>query len=222
MVQPPADARRGADATPWQNDTMPTIFLDCAAVQPRTAVAIGLFTQGAVVVRTHPLVFKLLTQLAPAALVTGLGIAMLSNLSKPADPVLPAATEPAIIADAVFTPLPPAAAKGHTDSADAAQQSGTAAAPRTAAKPKPAATAPATPPKVAAYESAPAREPIAPPLQIVPPEAERTDNTMMGRLRGMGTAVRQMPQRAYATVTDWFSEHPPPRPPEPVPARNFL
>ena len=168
------------------------------------------------VFRTYPLLFKLLTQLAPAVVVTAVGILMLSNLSKPVDvaPSEPAAA--AIATEGVFTPAPPRAAEARAEDREQSQTKPPAA--RAAAKPK-ATTAPAR--KLASIESAPLPEAVAPPLQIVPPEPPR-DTSVMGRLRGVGTAVRQMPQRAYATVTGWFVEEAPPRPPEPVPMRNFL
>jgi hypothetical protein len=169
--------------------------------------------QGDAVFRTYPLLTKLLTQLAPAVAVTAVGILMLSNLSKPVDVAPAGPAESAITTEAVFTPLPQRAADNEQSQA---KPSGTAA--RAAAKPK-ATTAPAR--KLASIEPAPLPEPVSPPLQIVPPEPPR-DATMMGKLRGVGTTVRQMPQRAYATVTGWFAETEPPRPPAPVPTGNFL
>ena len=42
--------------------------------------------------RTNPLATKLATQLAPAAIVTVVGIVLLSNLAKPSDPTPATAT----------------------------------------------------------------------------------------------------------------------------------
>jgi hypothetical protein len=166
------------------------------------------------VFQAFPLLSKLLTQLAPAVVVTAVGILMLSNLAKPVDtaPAEPATS--AIATEAVFTPAPPRAAEVQAEDREQSQAKPSTA--RAAAKPKAAA---------ASIEPAPLPETAAPPLQIVPPQPA-PDTSVMGRLRGMGTAVRQMPQRAYSTVastvTGWFAEEAPPRPPEPVPTRNFL
>jgi hypothetical protein len=170
------------------------------------------------VFRTHPFVSKLLIQLAPAAVVSAAGILLLSHLAKPVDPAPAAAVDTAVKGEMVFTPTPQAAVE-----AQAEESSAKPGGPARSAKAKPANAAPR---KLAANESAPPPPPAAaPPLQLVPPQAaapEVADTTMMGRLRGMGTAVRQMPQRAYGTVAGWFSEEAPPRPPAPVPVRNFL
>lgn len=172
--------------------------------------------------RTYPLLSKLLTQLAPAVVVTAVGIVMLSNLAKPVDTAPAEPAESAIAAEAVFTPLPQRSAEAQADSENAEKASAKSPGARPAAKAKPAAGNAAPVRKLASTESAVATPAVAPPLQIVPPASEPTDNSMMGKLRGVGTTVQQMPQRAYGMVTGWFAETEPPRPPAPVPMRNFL
>jgi hypothetical protein len=194
------------------------------------------------VFRNQPLVARLLPrllyQLVPAALVTTVGVLLLSNLARVSDtPPVPAAVETAINAEAVFKIMPrepveeaPAEAK-----ADAKRL----AAARAAANPKPPVAGTVTPTSRKAVNEAAAPRQVAgvvAPLPIVQipeqpiaqvPEqpaaaAPDSDNTVMGKLRSASTAVQRIPQWATRSVAGWFSaDTPPPRPPAPVPAQNF-
>lgn len=190
--------------------------------------------RGTPVFRNHPLVARLLPrllyQLAPAALVTTVGVLLLSNLAKVSDtPPVPAAVATAINAEAVFKIVPREPAEDAT--AEAKADAKRLAAPRVAANPKPPVAATAAPPARKAVN-----EPAAPhqvagvvaPLPIVQipeqPAAATPDseNTVMGKLRSASTAVQRIPQWATRSVAGWFAaDAPPPRPPAPVPAQNF-
>jgi hypothetical protein len=180
------------------------------------------------VFRTNPfatrLLSRLLTQLVPAALVTGVGVLLLSNLAKAPDTTPPAASvETAINAEAVFTitprepkaPPPPAIKS---------------AAPRAVAAPKQTAAAvnttlpPRRPVSDQQVSSAPAPLPTvqipAPPQVAVTAPVE--DNSVMGKLRSATATVQRIPQWTARSVAGWFSaEAPPPRPPASVPTQNF-
>jgi len=162
---------------------------------------------------------KLATQLLPAVVVTIVGAAVLSQLAKEPD-AAPAGTPvaTAIEGEAIFrmTPRQPVEA--------AADDRPDATAPRAAAKPKAAAAAAPSPRKPAGEPQQSAALP--PPLQIVqipePPQPSAAgDGTMMGKLRSATAAVRALPQRAGRSVASWFAAEEPPRPPAPVPVRNF-
>jgi hypothetical protein len=190
------------------------------------------------VFRNHPLVARLLPrllyQLAPAALVTTVGVLLLSNLAKvPDTPPVPAPVATAINAEAVFKIVPREAVEEAP--AEAKADARRLAAAR-AANPKPPVTATAVPPsRKAVNEPAALRQVAVAPLPIVqipeqpmaqvpepPAAAPDGENTVMGRLRSASTAVQRIPQWATRSVAGWFSaDAPPPRPPAPVPAQNF-
>lgn len=185
--------------------------------------------------RNYPLVARLLPrllyQLVPAALVTTVGVLLLSSLAKVSDaPPAAAPVETAINAEAVFKIVPREAAE---EPADAKQDAKRAAASRAPVNPKPLAAGTATPPsRKAANEPAASRQVagVAAPLPIVqPPEQPQpaaatpdSENTVMSKLRSATTAVQRIPQWATRSVAGWFSaDAPPPRPPAPVPTQNF-
>jgi len=168
---------------------------------------------------TNPLYSKLIYQLAPAAVVSAVGIVLLSSLAKPvsAPPqATPVAT--AVKTEAVFTPTPRPAEPAQRTEQVAEQPAVT----RSAAKPKP------QPRKIAAAELPAPRQPDveAVPLPIAPPVARpappATDNSMLGRLRGVTATVTGIPQRAYSKVSGWFAREQPPRPPADIPAQNLI
>jgi hypothetical protein len=162
---------------------------------------------------------RLVTQLVPAALVTGIGILLLSNLAKTPDTTPVAApVETAITADAVFkiTPREP-------EEAPAVKS----VAPRITAAPKQASVNTVLPPRRPASERQVASVPA--PLPIVqipePPAAAAAapsdGTTVMGSLRNATATVQRIPQWAARSVAGWFSADTPPRPPAPVPTQNF-
>jgi hypothetical protein len=168
------------------------------------------------------LVPKLATQLVPAAVVTVVGVLMLSNLTKAPDTASAVAPLPtAINAEAIFTATPRAVEED--------EQPVKAAAVRPAAKPKALATNIPTPPRKPTDEprqieprqvaSVPAPLPI---VQIAAqPQVPPREVTVMGRVWGATTAVAGMPIRAAQSVTGWFAAAVPPRPPAPVPLQEF-
>jgi hypothetical protein len=168
----------------------------------------------------NPFVSKLVYQLAPAALVTTIGIVLLSSLAKPVSaPPQSTPVATAMKTEAVFTPTPRPA-----EPAQIAEQPAAAVATR-AAKSKP------QPRKVAATELPELRQPAtaATPLPIAPPASPQpavapadNDRTMIGRLRGVTATVTSIPQRAYSEVTGWFANEEPPRPPADIPAQNLI
>jgi type IV secretory pathway VirB10-like protein len=178
------------------------------------------------VLRTNPfaarLFSRLVTQLVPAALVTGVGILLLSNLAKTPDtsPVA-APVETAINAEAVFkiTPREP-------EEAPAAKS----AAPRITAAPKQTAVntvSTVLPPRRPTSERQVASTPAPlPTVQIAaqPPAAATPtveDSSVMGKLRNATATVQRIPQWTARSVAGWFSAEAPPRPPARVPAQNF-
>jgi hypothetical protein len=174
--------------------------------------------------RVARLLPRLITQLVPAALVTGVGVMLLSNLGKtpsPAPDTPP--VEVAINADSVFKITPREAVD------DRDQDAGKAAGSRAAAKPKPLAANTVAPQSRKATEPAPRQLASAPaPLPIVPiPEQPQTaqapssDNVVVSKLQSATATVQRIPQWAARSVAGWFTEQAPPRPPAPVPTRNF-
>jgi hypothetical protein len=178
------------------------------------------------VLQTNPfaarLFYRLVTQLVPAALVTGIGILLLSNLAKTPDTTpVAVAVETAINAEAVFkiTPREP-------EEAPAVKT----AAPRISAAPKQAAAntvntvlPPRKPTSDRQIASTPAPLPT---VQIaaqppVPAAPTADDSSVMGKLRSATATVQRIPQWAARSVAGWFSAETPPRPPAPVPTQNF-
>jgi hypothetical protein len=194
-----------------------------------------IVSRGMPVFRINPVVARLLpklvTQLVPAALVTGVGVMLLSNLGK-----TPSATpdvspvEVAINAEAVFKITPREAVD------DRDQDAGKTPGSRAAVKPKPLASNTVAPQSRKANEpaprqvaSAPAPLPIVPipeqpqasPAQTSPAQAPSSDNGVVSKLQSATTTVQRIPQWAARSVAGWFTEQAPPRPPAPVPTRNF-
>jgi hypothetical protein len=168
---------------------------------------------------------KLIYQLVPAALVTGVGILLLSNLAKApsaARETVPAAV--AINAEAVFTATPQEPAK--------VQAAEPAAATRPAVKPKAVAANAATPSRKPANESAAPRQVASVPAPLptvqIPGQpvvaeaatAPSSETGVMSKLRSATAKVQQLPQWAASSVAGWFSEETPPRPPASVPVEN--
>lgn len=171
---------------------------------------------GSAASRLVRLVPRLLGQLVPAALVATIGVALLSSLAKApsaAPDAVPVAT--AIITEAVFkiTPRePPAADREDVQPVQAVHA---------VIKPKPPA-ANAAPLRTAVNE--PPRQMVSAPLPIapvVPPqitaEAPNSEGVVMGTLRGATATVQRIPQWAARSMSGWFAEGAPPRPPAPVP-----
>ena len=165
---------------------------------------------------------RLVTQLVPAALVTGVGILLLSNLAKTPDTTPVAApVETAINAEVVFkiTPREP-------EEAPAVKN----VAPRITAAPKQTAVNTVNtvlPPRKPASErqiassSAPlptVQIAAQPPVQSAP---TADDSSVMGKLRSATATVQRIPQWAARSVAGWFAAETPPRPPAPVPTQNF-
>jgi hypothetical protein len=189
------------------------------------------------VLLNHPFVARLLPrllyQLVPAALVTTVGVLLLSNLAKvPDTPPATAAVETAINTEAVFKIVP------REMSADAEQDSKPVkGAPSRAAvnakspasstpQSRKPANEPATPRQVSGAQIAS----VPPPLQIVEiPEqpqaaaaAPDNENVVMSKLRSATTTVQRIPQWAVRSVAGWFAAaDAPPRPPASVPLQNF-
>ncbi len=177
--------------------------------------------------RVARLLPKLLTQLVPAALVTIVGVMLLSSLGKAPSPAPDTPPmEVAINAEAVFKMTPREAVD------DRDQDAGKTAGSRPAVKPKPLAANTVAPQSRKANEPAPQQVASAPaPLPIVPiPEQPRTspaqapksENVVVNGLLSATATVQRIPQWAARSVAGWFTAEPPPRPPAPVPTRNFL
>lgn len=171
--------------------------------------------KGDFVSKTNPLAVRLLPklayQLAPAVVVTTVGVILLSSLAKAPPPAPePAPIETAINGDAIFKAVP----------RELAEQD---AKPAKASKPKALAVN-----TVAPQSRKPAPEIVAAPAQLPPvlgseqphvsPVAPSSnENTVMSKLLAFPTAVREMPGRAARSMSGWFTESEPPRPPAPVP-----
>jgi hypothetical protein len=210
----------------------PMVYLcrEISSIVPRLCPEPGFLWQwpfmagGLRVFSTNPLYSKLVYQLAPAALVSAVGIVLLSSLARPVSTppqATPVAT--AVKTEAVFTPTPRSAEPAQLTE-QAADQPATAVAAKGAAKPKP------QPRKVAAAEAAAPRQPdvTAVPLPVAAPVAQASpappapDRSMMARLRGVTAVVTSIPQQTYSKVTGWFAHEEPPRPPADIPAQDLI
>jgi hypothetical protein len=167
---------------------------------------------------------RLLYQLVPAALVTTVGVLLLSNLAKVADAPQAAPVETAINAEAVFRIVP----REPVVEAEPDAKRPKTTASRTAANPKPAtSTAQArkavTEPAPRQVASIPAPLPIVPVTEQPQPAAATpdSDGTVMGKLRSATATVQRIPQWAARSVAGWFAEETPPRPPAAVPVQDF-
>src|SRR3954451_4997960 len=205
---------------------LPANLPHCAPLQPRTIgllVDAALFLGGFFVLQTNPfaarLFSRLVTQFVPAALVTGVGILLLSNLAKTPDTTPVAApVETAINAEAVFkiTPREPEE-----------EPPAKSAAPRVTAAPEQTAVNTVITPRKPASDRQvtitpaplPTVQVAAPPPVTVTPTVE--DSSVMGRLRSATATVQRIPQWTARSVAGWFSADAPPRPPAPVPTQNF-
>lgn len=161
-------------------------------------------------------------QLLPAVVLTAAGALVLGHLSQPVSAPTTAPGETAINAEAVFTSTPRPVVAEETKPA--------AAARTVVSKPKIVASTTATrQPEAAPVQQAAVGAPlsIAPSVeQVQAASAEANDTSMMGRVRGIGSTVQQLPQRTYSTVTGWFSSGTPsapdgpPRPPADIPQKD--
>ena len=156
---------------------------------------------------------RLAYQLVPAALVTTVGVLLLSNLDKTPGAAPDAkAIEIPINAEAVFKITPREIAADAVEHAAKREKAATKSA--AIAPPRKPASEPATPRQTAT---------LPPPLQIVqipdaPPPAADQENAVMSKLRSATAAVQQIPQWAASSMTGWFTAATPPRPPSDVPA----
>ena len=165
---------------------------------------------------------RLITQLVPAVLVTGVGILLLSNLAKTPDTTaVVTPVETAINAEAVFkiTPREPEEAPAVKTAAPringapkqaAANTVNTVLPPRKPASERQIASTPAPLPTVQILAQPPA-------AAIVPAD----DSSVMGKLRSATATVQRIPQWTARSVAGWFSADAPPRPPAPVPTQNY-
>jgi hypothetical protein len=180
--------------------------------------------RGDFVLRTNPFTARLLSRLAyqlvPAALVTTVGILLLTNLTKAPDTTtVTAPAEAPINAEAVFKIVPRETAEIPAVKA--------VAATRPAANPKPLAANAVTLARKPASERQAATAPAPlPSVQIhEPPQvaaaAPAAENGVLGKLRSATATVQRIPQWAAHSVAGWFSADAPPRPPAAVPAQNF-
>lgn len=173
--------------------------------------------------RNHRLVARLLPrllyQLVPAALVTTVGVLLLSNLAKVSDTPPPAApVETAINTEAVFKIVPrEPSVEAEQDSKTAKAAAPRAANPKSLASNAPQSRKPANDSAVSRQTAnAPAPLPIVQVAEQPQPAATAPDNenTVVSKLRSAT-------QWATRSVAGWFSAEPPPRPPASVPEQNF-
>jgi hypothetical protein len=175
---------------------------------------------------------RLMFQLVPAVIVSTVGIVLLSSLARNPDPA--PATAPAVTpiqAEAVIRIIPRETASAEADKADDANARRVkATAPRTAKPKTAAAKEPAQQQRnVAAAEPAvpaPAEPPAAPAPQpgaasaAAAPAAAGSDNFIVTGWRRVTSAAERLSQWAQPP-SEWFERSPPPRPPAPIPERNF-
>lgn len=158
---------------------------------------------------------KLAYQLLPAAIVTTVGVILLSSLAKAPPPAPePAPVETAINGDAIFKAVPRELAEQDAKPVKASKPKAVAVntvAPQTR---KPAPEIVAAPPQVVAVlgPEPPQVSPVAPP---------NNESTVMNKLLAIPTTVWEMPGRAARSMSGWFAESEPPRPPAPVPRADF-
>ena len=176
---------------------------------------------------------KLAFQLAPAVFVSAAGIALLGSLAKAPDPAPVAAPAATVIqAEAVFKIVPRQTADAETDRASDPDAGRAKATATRAAKPKTAAANPSAqqPRKVAVAEpaiAAPAEPPAAQPAS--PPDAPAASTPAApsgGNFIATGwqrvTAAAERLSQWVQPPSAWFERSPPPRPPAPIPERNFV
>ena len=206
---------------------LPTNLPHCAQLVPRRAAFMTTVAarSGERPVQNHRapvgLFPKLATQLVPAAVVTALGVLLLSNLSKAPAGVSVTPAPAAITAEAVFTATPRPVEQQPVSVDDAVLP---------VAKPKAVALRVVPPARKPADEARQVEQPrqaasVSAPLAIVqlPPQVQTPvpEPTMMGRVWGATASVATMPIRAARSVTGWFDAAVPPRPPASVPLQEF-
>jgi hypothetical protein len=186
----------------------------------------------------HPhvgrLASRLAFQLAPAAIVSAVGIILLGSLAKAPNPAPVAAPTVTVIqAEATFRVIPRQTADTATDKADDADaRPAKAAAPRPAKPKAAAAKEPAQQQrKVAAVEPAtpapaePAPAPAAPQPNAAntaaPPATSDGGNFIVTGWRRVTAAAGRLSQWVQPP-SEWFERSPPPRPPAPIPEQNFV
>lgn len=169
--------------------------------------------------KTNPLAARLFPRLAyqlvPAAIVTTVGVILLSSLAKAPPPAPePAPIETAINGDAIFRIVPREQAEPDAKPIKASKPKAVAVntvAPQTR---KPTPEIVAAPPQVVAVLGSE-------PPQVSPVAPSNNENTVMNKLLAIPTTVWEMPGRAARSMSGWFAESEPPRPPAPVPTANF-
>ena len=173
---------------------------------------------------------RVFAQLVPAALVAVVGTLLLNSLAK--DPSRPENIMPIVItAEAVFKATPrdrdePVIAARADDAKSIASTLA-----RVAVKPKPPAAGAPLQARKPVSEPVATAGPIASVSQPLPilPAGERTqpaapsgsENALMGTLRGATASLRSLPQWAANSMSGWFAETEPPRPPAAVPVQEF-
>jgi hypothetical protein len=170
---------------------------------------------------------RLIFQLVPAIIVSTVGIVLLGSLAKAPDPAPVAAPGVTVIqGEATVTIVPRQTADAEADWApDPDASPAKAAAPR-ATKPKTAAANPPTQQqrKIATIEPAPAEPPAAPQPSAVntsaAPAASGGDNFVVTGWRRVTSTAERLSQRLLPP-SEWFEKSAPPRPPAPIPERNF-
>jgi hypothetical protein len=176
---------------------------------------------------------KLAFQLAPAVIVSAVGIVLLGSLAKAPEPAPVAAPAVTVIqAEATYRIIPRETADaetGNADDADARRAKATAPRP---AKPKAAAAKEPAPQqrKLATVEPAtpaPAEPPPAPAAPqpgpanaAAPPAAADGGNFIVTGWRRVTAATERLSQWVQPP-SGWFERSPPPRPPAPIPEQNF-
>ncbi|MBX9841922.1 MAG: hypothetical protein K2Z80_08975 [Xanthobacteraceae bacterium] len=178
----------------------------------------------------HPysgrLASRLAFQLAPAVIVSAVGIALLGSLAKRPDPAPAAAPATTVIqAEATVRIVPRQAAEAEADWAPEPDASAAKAPAPRGAKPK---TVAANPPaqqqqrRVAAAEPAmvaPAEPPAPEPAPATPPATGR-DNFIVTGWQRVTAAAQRLSQWAQPP-SGWLERSTPPRPPAPIPEQNF-
>lgn len=170
---------------------------------------------------------RLMFQLVPAVIVSAIGIILLGSVGKTPDPAPAAApAETAIEGQAVFRIVPretASAAIERADDADARRVK--AAAPRPAKPKTTAAKEPVQQPhNVATAEPtipAPLEPPAAAPQPGAAPAPPSGGNFITTGWRRVTAAAERLTQWVQPP-SEWFERSPPPRPPAPIPERNFV
>ena len=167
---------------------------------------------------------RLVLQLVPAVIVSTVGIVMLTSLGKSPDP-LPAET-PAVTViqgEAMVRVVPRETEVAETDKAAAKAAAPRAAKPKTAAAKEPAQQqrkVAATEPWAPAPDQPPPAPAAAPPAAAKEPATPDSGNFIVSGWRRVTGAAERAAQWVQPP-SSWFERSPPPRPPAPIPERNF-